>query len=235
MKSIRSYAKVKDANKMMDQLKARCQETTETEIDFLTKMCTLRDNILAMTRQEEHPMNEALVRKQFCHTLSVGFKKDTIRLLLAPVLKKGDLNDDDMMQEVNDAVDADAENKKKTKTKSAASTNNLNVESAGDVEALPTPGVVDGNALVLQELSKISGAVMDLSGLKSTVAKLEARVNNIEGGVGNTLAGGTHHGHPLVVVWNKCKPCQDAGVARCNHCTLCGEVGHKRATCPKNV
>ena len=63
MKSIRSYAKVKDADKMMDQMKARCQETTETEIDFLTKMCTLRDNILAMTKQEEHPKNEALVKK----------------------------------------------------------------------------------------------------------------------------------------------------------------------------
>ena len=64
--------------------------------------------------------------------------------------------------------------------------------------------------------------------------KLEARVNNLAVS-GGSNAGGTHHGHPLVVVWNKCKSCQDAGVARCNHCTLCGEVGHKRATCPKNV
>ena len=170
MKSIRSYAKVKGADKMMDKMKARCQETTETEIDFLTKMCTLRDNVLAMTKQEEHPMNEAHVLKQFYHSVAVGFKKDTIRLMLAPVLKRGNLTDDDMMQEVNDAVDADTENKNKTKGKSSVSSNNLNVEAC-DVEVPSSPVVVDSNVLVLQQLSKISGAVQDLSGLKSTVEK----------------------------------------------------------------
>ena len=120
MKSIRSYAKVKDADKMMDAMKARSQESTETEIDFLTKMCTLRDNILAMTKQEEHPKSTPHVQKQFYHALAVGFKKDTIRLMLAPLLKRGNLNDNELMDEVNDAVEADAENKKKTKGKSAA-------------------------------------------------------------------------------------------------------------------
>ena len=49
MKRIRSYAKVQDADKLMDNMKARSQESNQTEIEFLTQMCTLRDNILAMT------------------------------------------------------------------------------------------------------------------------------------------------------------------------------------------
>ena len=36
MKRIRSYAKVKNADEMMDDMKARCQESTQSEIDFLT-------------------------------------------------------------------------------------------------------------------------------------------------------------------------------------------------------
>ena len=114
MKRIRSYAKVKDADQMLDDMKACSQEPTQTEIDFLTQMCTFRDNILAMTKQEEHPKNEATVKKKFFHALAVGFKKDTIRLMLTPALKRGDLDDDELMKEVNDAVDAEAENKKKT-------------------------------------------------------------------------------------------------------------------------
>ena len=138
MKSIRSYAKVKNAEKMMDALKARAQEPNETEIDFLTKMCTLRDNILAMTKQEEHPMNEALVKEKFFHTLAVGFKKDTIRLMLAPMLKRCSLNDNELMDEVNDAVEADAENKKKTKGSKSATTNNLNVDPVVE-KPVPAP------------------------------------------------------------------------------------------------
>ena len=97
MKRIRSYAKVKNADEMMDEMKARSQESTQSEIDFLTQMCTIRDNILAMTKQEEHPINEALVQKQFYRTLAVGFKEDTIRLMLAPMLKRGNIDDNKLM------------------------------------------------------------------------------------------------------------------------------------------
>ena len=182
-------------------------------------------------------MNEAQINKQFFHALAVGFKKDTIRLMLAPLFKRCNLDDDDLMKEVNDAVDADAENKKKTKSKSAASSITLNVDSV-DVKEPVSPAVsADSNALVLKELAKLSGAVMDLSGLKSTVEKLEVRVNNIVSNPASTpfLPGATHHNHPLVNRFNRCKTCEDAGLGRCMHCTLCCELGHKRANCPKNV
>ena len=62
---------------MMDDMKARSQESTQAEIDFLTQMCTLRDNILAMTKQEEHPINEENVKKRvhiFLYTKSFSYK-----------------------------------------------------------------------------------------------------------------------------------------------------------------
>ena len=49
LKSIRAYAKVKNSEEVMDEMKAYCQQPKQSEIDYLTAMCTFRDNILAMT------------------------------------------------------------------------------------------------------------------------------------------------------------------------------------------
>ena len=232
MKSIHSYAKVKDADEMMDDLKARSQEPTQSEIDFLTQMCTLRDNILAMTKQEEHSISEEMVKKQFFRVLSVGFKKDTIRLMLAPLLKRGNLDDNELMREVNDAVDADAENRKKTKGGKSAATNNLTVDS-GDIN-VPVPVVSTvvsaENSVVLQELAKLAGTVKELTGLKDNIKELECRVNNIS----NNPTPSSQNNNSVVHRFIKCKACEDAHVY-CTHCSLCGESGHKRRTCPKNV
>ena len=232
MKRIRSYAKVKNADEMTDEMKARSQEPTEKEIDFLTQMCTFRDNIMAMTKQEEHPKNEATVRKQFFKSLAVGFKKDTIRLMLAPVIKHGDLGDDELMKEVNDAVEADAENKKKTKGGKSATTNNLTVDSSVDNVPVSSSVVVSAeNSLILQELAKLTGTVKELSGLKDDFKQLESRVNNIN--VSHVPAS-NHQNNSVVQRFIKCKACEDARVY-CTHCALCGESGHKRRECPKNV
>ena len=176
MTRIRSYAKVKDADEMMDDMKARSQEPTESEIDFLTKMCTLRDNILAMTKQEEHAKSEEMVKKQFFRVLSVGFKKDTIRLMLAPLLKRGNMDDDELMKEVNFAVDADAENKKKTKGSKSATANNLTIDSGENDVPVVSSGVNSENSVVLQELAKLAGTVKELSGLKDNIKQLGVSV-----------------------------------------------------------
>ena len=214
-------------------MKARSQEPTEKEIDFLTQMCTFRDNILAMTKQEEHPMNEASVREKFYRALAVGFKKDTIRLMLAPMIKRGDLDDDVLMKEVNDAVEADAENKKKTKGGKSVASNNLTVESAMVDQVRVSSSVVNAeNSLILQELAKLNGTVKELSGLRDNFKQLESRVNNIT--IGNAPVQNHLNNNHAVQRSIKCKACEDARVY-CTHCALCGESGHKRRECPKNV
>ena len=228
MKRIRSYAKVKNASDLMDEMKACSQEPTQREIDFLTKMCTYRDNILAMTKQEEHPMNEGHVKKQFYHALSVGFKKDTIRLMLAPLIKKGDLDDDDLMTEVNDAVDADKENREKTKGKSASS-NNLNAD------LMPSDSSAVDNSVLLRELRALAGTVKELSGLKDTVQLLEGRVNSLATAGPSGVGNGTHYNNSVTQTRIKCKECNKNQIPFCEHCNLCGEAGHKRKECPKNV
>ena len=219
MRRIRSYAKVKDSDEMIDDMKACSQEPKENEINFLTRMCTMRDNILAVSKQEEHPKSEAIVQKKFLQTLAVGFRKDTIRLQLASVCKSATLDDDDLMKELNDAVAAEEQNRRKTKGKIAA-TNNLNAEPAMNHTAHGD----DVNSQILKELSVLSGTVKQLDGLKDTVKLLEGRINSI-------TDGGTHHSHPLVRRFIKCQPCELAGLY-CRHCSYCGLEGHKQRDCP---
>ena len=191
---------------------------------LLTK-CTYRDNILAMTKKEEHQMNEGHGQKQFYQSLSVGFKKDTIRLMLAPLIRKGNLDDDQLMVEVNLAVDADKENHDKTKGSKSVSSNNLNADVTLSTE------LDAGNALVLKELKELSGTVKELSGLKDTVKRLEGRLNNLSNNSAGVGGGNSQNQTHRFI---KCEACEEARIY-CNHCSLCGESGHKRHECPKNV
>ena len=147
------------------------------------------------------------------------------------------------MKEVNDAVEADAENKKKTKGGKSAAANNLTVESGVDV---PVSSVAVGaENLILLELAKLNGTVKELSGLKDNFKQLECRVNSLSNnppgsgppgppGSGSGPGSGQNNSNSVVNRYIKCKACEDAHVY-CTHCSLCGESGHKRRTCPKNV
>ena len=222
MSYLRTYAHVKKSEEVMDEMKAKCQLPDQKEADFLLVMSALRDDILAMTRQEENPLDEARVQKNFRHALSVGLKKDTVRLMLAPILKQDSLSDDQLMKELNEAVAADAENRGKTKNGKNAATNSLNVEPA--VESTSAE-----NSLVLQELAKLSGKMSELSGLKEDFKKLECKVNSISsgGGQGNNDGNSSGQRPPRFI---KCAPCEKEG-RYCKHCSLCGKGGHKRRDC----
>ena len=130
----------------------------------------------------------------------------------------------------NDAVDADAENKKKTKGGKSAAANSIDIGSeVADIVPASSVSVSPKNSLILQELAKLTGSVKELSGLKDDFKQFECRVNNI---ASNPTP--THQNYPQVQRFIKCKPCEDARVY-CTHCALCGESGHKRRDCPKNV
>ena len=114
-------------------------------------MMAFRDNIVTCTREEDHPLGEALVQKRFFHALFVGLKKDTIRLSLGSLLKMGNVEDDVLMKEVNEAVACDKENRKKTKGGKAMS-NSLNAE---DGSKRPNNDA-DVNDVVLKAISKLT-------------------------------------------------------------------------------
>jgi hypothetical protein len=228
MKRIRSYAKVKNSDDMMDDLKLMKQEPTEVEIDFLTRLTTARDNIVAVSANEDHPKSLVQVQKKFLRTLAVGFRQDTIRLMLAPVCKQVGLDDDTLMDEVNNAVEADKENKSKTRGGKSAASNSLNVESYDPVVVAPVVAGGAGNEAILAELKRLTGAVKELDVLKDNVRVLEGRLNSMIPGGGASHLQQQQSTTPKFV---KCPACEVSG-AYCRHCSFCGKDGHRRRACP---
>ena len=161
----------------------------------------------------------------------MGFRKDTIRLVLAPVCKQTELDDDDLLEEVNQAVEANKENKCKTKGCKSAASNRLEVESSRSVPAVAAPvHAAAGSDAILAKLDKLTGAVKELDVLKDTVRVLEGRLNSLVPGAG--AAGfvlGQRQQPPRFV---KCQPCQASG-AYCRHCLNCGKEGHRQRDCPE--
>ena len=216
MTHIRSYAKVANSEEVMDEMKVQAQKTDQTEEDFLLEMCVFRDNVVAMTKQEENPLDEARIEKNFLRALLAGFRKDTIRLMLTPVLKQSGLDDGQLLKEVNEAVQAEAESRKKNKGggKSVAS-NSLDAVQSG----AETPTAVESR--VLKELEKLTGKMTEL----------ECKVNSISSGNGSSGSGnGDNTGGGQRPRFIKCQPCEKEG-RYCKHCSLCGKMGHKRANC----
>ena len=216
MASLRAYVKVKTSEEVMDEMKKYCQQPKQSEIEYLTTMCTYRDNILAMTKQEEHPLDERRVQMNFRRALAVGFKRDTIRLMVAPICKNDKLSDNELMTEINEAVDADTANRNKTKGEKSAASNNLNVEQVGDKSG----GNSDEPPPWLRDM------VNKMDGICDTVKVLEGRVNSLTSvggsGDGNT-GGGSDNAQPYKFI--KCEPCRKEG-RYCKHCSLCGQLGH---------
>ena len=66
------------------------QETTETELNYTLRMMDLRNNVLTLSREESCAFEENMLKRKFFHSLSVGFRKDTIRIELQNVLKNHD-------------------------------------------------------------------------------------------------------------------------------------------------
>ena len=108
LNSIKVFANVKESSVLVDEMRDSRQEPKETENRYVYRMMGYRDNIMVVTREEDNPLSQDFVQKKFNRAVITGFRKPTIRLCLAPLLKRGAVVDDDiLMMEVNDAVNAD--------------------------------------------------------------------------------------------------------------------------------
>ena len=227
LKIIRSHYGVKDSTSLLTELSNSVQGPSEKEMDFVLKLMSLRDNIIAVSREEGCPLNVEKVKDRFFHALSVGLKKDTIRLELLPLLKQRNLEDDDLLAEVSLVVARDNENRTKTKGKNAA-TNAIGGEE--ERSSSNTPKQTDKQKERDEVQAQILQKVTDLMSVKTEVGELAKRIDALEK---KGQQSGGYNGQ-----WKKfpmkCKMCE-AAKAFCTHCTNCGDGGHKRKDCTKNL
>jgi hypothetical protein len=231
MKILRSHYSVKDSATLLTELSNSVQGSSEKEMDFVLKLMGLRDNIMAVSREEGCPLNADKVRERFFHALSVGLKKDTIRLELLPLLKQRNLEDDELIAEVSLVVARDDENRSKTKGKNAAS----NAIGGGDERSSSnTPRQAPQQTDKQKERDEVQAEILkkvtELMSVKTEVGELAKRIDALE-------KKGAQGGGNRNVQWKfplKCKMCE-AAKAFCTHCSNCGEGGHKRKDCTKNM
>ena len=231
MKTLRSFYSVKDSTLLLDEMVNSSQEPTENEMNFVLRMMGLRDNIVTLTKEEDCPLGEELVKRRFFHAVSVGLKKDTIRLELRQLLKNGKMTDEDLLRELSQVVTREAEHRKKTKNGKNASSNMLNVE----MEAKRVSD--DGDSRVLAEIKQLYSKVDELSSrfngvaTKDEVTQLKQQVNDSNGSEKGFGTGGSNRRNNVGRRFVKCKVCEEKK-AFCTHCSVCGSGAHKRRECP---
>ena len=225
--TLRTYYKQEDSETLQDQMRKAVQAEGKDEMDFLLEMIDLRDKIELLAREEGCPLSKVTVDKRFKHVLSVGFRRETIRLEMQNVLRK-ELSDLELMDELQKIVKLDKEHREKTEQQDASVTR-LEADRRGsakggrgnaedknaDVIAATVERVV--NARMNKIESKIDNVAEDVSKLKSS-RKEENEKENERPPPGKK---------PFI----KCDECLK-NKRFCTHCRNCGKKGHKEYYCP---
>ena len=82
IKVLRSHYKEKDATAVFQEMSNSVQLHSESEHDFCLRVMSLRQKVLALSREERCQFDEPLVQKQFFHAIFTGLKYNSIRLEL---------------------------------------------------------------------------------------------------------------------------------------------------------
>ena len=237
MKILRAHYNVKDSTTLFNEMANAAQETTESELNYVLRMMSLRDNVLTLSKEEACPFEENLVRRRFFHSLSVGFRKDTIRLEAQNLLRDRTMSDEVLMKEMSDLVAREGEHVKKIKGKTAA-VGMIGVEEGKENKILKELGnLTESLAMMKEEMLEIRKKVNDGAPIGETSNAMgrggfgsSSRFDRRGSRGGYRGRGGSRY--PGFI--GKCEECQKTN-AFCEHCTVCGDSTHKRKDCPKNL
>ena len=65
---------------MFQEMSNNVQLPSESELDFCLHVMSLREKVLALSREEACPFDESMVRKRFFHAIFTGLKHNNMRL-----------------------------------------------------------------------------------------------------------------------------------------------------------
>ena len=220
--------------KLLMQLGKGRQGPKEKTMDFVYRMTRLRDDIIAVAKDEGVTVDAEGVNKQCFYAISVGISSNTVRLELGNVLKNTSLKDFELFREVNAAVTREEEYLKLLEESKEVQAKTNNIQGGS------TKGDDDMKSLVAeirklnQSNQKLAAKVEEVSVLREEVAEMKkAMSQGSAGGPGGYQAGAPARGPGRVRFRPKCEPCMLNNVRFCTHCAVCGKSGHKQKECPK--
>ena len=154
LQHIKNHYKLTDSSKMLTQLSGSVQAPNQNVQDYVAQLARLRNDIVTVSREEGNPLDPDMVRRRFLHALSVGVRKDTIRLEIQGLLKNTNITDEELGAEVQKIDAREEEHEAKMEEERKTTTNALNV--------------ADGNSQkIMTELARISARLNEVTATKS--------------------------------------------------------------------
>ena len=243
---LHNYSGVEDATLMLTRLNNSFQgdeyadeKKEEKETDFVLRVGGLRKTVMKIAKEEGTDLSEEIVSKAFRHALSVGIRRDVIRLQVQNIFQgHASISDQELLRKIQLIMSMDKENQK-TKGHSSAGVNATYLDnqsqhlSREDVPRLPPPRSEQDSRLdnLILELQSVNVNIeqerkerrSEMDEMRGKIAKLE---RSLQPGDSNRDGGNKRK-------FVKCKSCEQQQLF-CNHCAKCGEGGHKQRDCKKN-
>ena len=222
---LRSHYGTEDSQEMLEQMRKMKQEPTEKVVDYVHRVMAMRNRILEVNKQEEHDIGESVVRKACFRTISLGLRRDTIRLQVQQILLDIAIDDDDVLERISEVAALDKKHLQMINPNGATACN-LNTEVQQSVNQV---NVTQGTDMLLAQLAQ------SLSTHGNELAAMRTRLDQMEQRWGNQTSGDGQSGRkgPKNVRFKlKCASCEQNKLF-CTHCALCGKGDHKQKDCPE--
>ena len=226
---LRSHYGTEDSQEMVEEMRRMKQEPAEKVVDYVRRVMAIRNRILEVNKKEEHDIGEAVVRKACFRTISLGLRRDTIRLQIQQILDDISLDDDSVLERISDVAALDKKHLRMLNPGGAEACN-LNTEVFG-VNQVNAAQSVD-NILLAQVAQSLTAHVNELAAMRTRLDQMEQRWGNQQ--KSNEGEAAKQKGKNVRFNFNmKCANCEQNKLF-CVHCAKCGKEGHKRKDCPEN-
>ena len=226
---LRSHYGTEDSQEMVEEMRRMKQEPAEKVVDYVRRVMAIRNRILEVNKKEEHDIGEAVVRKACFRTISLGLRRDTIRLQVQQILDDITLDDDSVLERISDVAALDKKHLRMLNPGGAEACN-LNTEVCG-VNQVNAAQSVD-NTLLAQVAQSLTAHVNELAAMRTRLDQMEQRWGNQQ--KPNEGEAAKQKGKNVRFNFNmKCANCEQNKLF-CTHCAKCGKDGHKRKDCPEN-
>ena len=181
---LRTHFLLKSAATAFTDMGNMVQKVGDTEINFCMDLMGMRDDVIALSKEEGGQYTDDLVQEKMIHVLSVGLRKASIRLAMRPLLKTPHISDDDIFDALKDLVLNEAEHSAKADGASAVATTNASTKGRANTLANTAATVAACSELSLNktdmligEVQQLARTVNQLSTLPSELQKLKKEVS----------------------------------------------------------
>ena len=244
---LRSHYGVKDSQDLIAEMRMMKQEPKEKVGDFVKRVMAMRNTIIEVAQNEEHQIDIAMVKKACFHAISVGLRRDTIRLELRHILTNISLDDDEVLKEVSLAAARDREHLDRQNPRGAGGADacSLNTEYR-DVAEISQVNAARENSILDRIERQLTAHVSEMQAVRSRMDQFERQLQGRPvqpippqipppGGNGAANGGNNNRNTRRTNFRNfiRCEACEQ-NRQFCTHCSKCGAADHKRKDCTEN-